>query len=202
MLGDEVRVALGMALERARQERHEFITLEHLLLGLLHDPEASEILAACGANLKKLEAEVAALEHKMGIHGSATCVMVFGADTPARGYLLGNEGDGMRIMFLMMNEARMEVGLQGLCGAAAAYQNALHYAKDRLQGPSIEKFGDATAPRAPIVVHPDVRRMLLWQKVHVETMRGLVYRTALRIDLWHASPDEQVLDQLPGLDHP
>ena len=71
------------------------------------------------------DVRVGKIEHKMGIHGSATCVMVFGADTPARGYLLGNEGDGMRIMFLMMNEARMEVGMQGLCGAAAAYQMAI-----------------------------------------------------------------------------
>jgi alkylation response protein AidB-like acyl-CoA dehydrogenase len=137
------------------------------------------------------DVKVGKIEHKMGIHGSATCVMVFGADTPAKGYLLGNEGDGMRIMFLMMNEARMEVGLQGLCGASAAYQNALHYAKDRLQGSSIERFGDATAPRVPIVVHPDVRRMLMWQKVHVETLRSLVYKTALRIDEWHASEDPE-----------
>lgn len=137
------------------------------------------------------DVKVGKIEHKMGIHGSATCVMVFGADTPARGYLLGNEGDGMRIMFLMMNEARMEVGLQGLCGASAAYQNALHYAKDRLQGSSIERFGDAAAPRVAIVAHPDVRRMLMWQKVHVETLRSLVYKTALRIDEWHASHDAE-----------
>ncbi|MEC7949491.1 MAG: acyl-CoA dehydrogenase [Myxococcota bacterium] len=146
---------------------------------------------AAGNLTGRNDVKVGKIEHKMGIHGSATCVMVFGADRPARGYLLGNEGDGMRIMFLMMNEARMEVGLQGLCGAAAAYQNALHYARERLQGASIENFGDASAPRVPIVVHPDVRRMLLWQKVHVETMRSLVYRTALRLDLWHACSDPE-----------
>ena len=151
-----------------------------------------------GALTTRNDVKVGKIEHKMGIHGSATCVMVFGADTPAKGYLLGNEGDGMRIMFLMMNEARMEVGMQGLCGAAAAYQNALHYAKDRLQGSSIERFGDASAPRVPIVVHPDVRRMLMWQKVHVETMRSLIYRTGLRLDLWHATSDAEEARGLKG----
>jgi alkylation response protein AidB-like acyl-CoA dehydrogenase len=153
---------------------------------------------AAGALTDRNDVKVGKIEHKMGIHGSATCVMVFGADTPAKGYLLGNEGDGMRIMFLMMNEARMEVGMQGLCGASAAYQNALHYAKDRLQGSSIEKFGDASAPRVPIVVHPDVRRMLMWQKVHVETMRSLIYKTGLRIDLWHATEDKEQARALKG----
>ena len=99
----------------------------------------------------------------MGIHGSATCVMVFGADTPARGYLLGNEGDGMRIMFLMMNEARMEVGMQGLCGAAAASERP-PLREGTTPGFEHQRWR-RQRPRVPIVVHPDVRRMLMWQKV-------------------------------------
>ncbi|HCH63125.1 MAG TPA: acyl-CoA dehydrogenase, partial [Deltaproteobacteria bacterium] len=101
------------------------------------------------------------VEEKMGIHGNATCALSFGARQPCRGWLLGEEGQGMKIMFHMMNEARLEVGVQGLSGAASAYQNALSYAKGRIQGQSLEQFGNPEAPQVPIIEHPDVRRMLL-----------------------------------------
>ena len=134
---------------------------------------------------------VAKLEHKMGINGSATCVMVFGGDAPAKGWLLGEEGQGMSIMFHMMNEARIEVAVQSLCGASAAYQNALHYARERIQGVPIASYNDADAKDVAIVQHPDVRRMLMWQKVHVETLRSLLYKAAFRIDLQHSTADKE-----------
>jgi alkylation response protein AidB-like acyl-CoA dehydrogenase len=141
---------------------------------------------------------VAGIEEKMGLHGSATCSLVFGATQPCRGYLIGEECQGIQIMFMMMNEARLEVGFQGLAGAAAAYQNSLHYARERVQGTDIRRFGDPDAPRVTINQHPNVRRMLMWQKVHVETMRSLIYQTTLRIDIAHATGDEQLKAHLEG----
>lgn len=143
-------------------------------------------------------AVVSGIEEKMGLHGSATCSLVFGASGPCTGYLIGEECQGIQIMFMMMNEARLEVGFQGLAGAAAAYQNSLHYARERVQGTDIRKFGDPNAPRVPINQHPDVRRMLMWQKVHVETMRSLIYETALRIDVAHATEDAELKAHLEG----
>jgi len=134
-------------------------------------------------------AYVGKIEHKMGIHGSPTCVVQFGDRAPCKGWLIGKERQGMEIMFLMMNEARLEVGVQGLVGGASAYQYALAYAKDRVQGVSVENFGNAAAPKVTINQHPDVRRMLLWQKVHVETMRSLVYKTGIRIDIMRHATD-------------
>ena len=130
------------------------------------------------------DAWVQSIEEKMGLHGSATTVLAFGVrgDEGARGLLLGEEGQGMPIMFHMMNEARIGVGVQGLSGAAAAYSLSLSYARERVQGTSIDNFKDPEAPRVPIVKHPDVRRMLLWQKVHVETMRSFIYSLAMRLD--------------------
>ena len=136
-------------------------------------------------------AVVGGIEEKMGIHGSATCTLILGADKPCVGYLLGNANEGMRIMFTMMNEARIEVGVQGLAGASAGYQLSVAYAKERVQGTSIKQFGDPNAARVPIIAHPDVRRMLMWQKVHAETMRSLVYSTAHRMDTCERTADPQ-----------
>ncbi len=143
------------------------------------------------------------VEEKMGIHGNATCALSFGARQACKGWLLGEEGQGMKIMFHMMNEARLEVGVQGLSGAAAAHQNALAYAKVRVQGQSIDNFGNADAPQVPIIEHPDVRRMLLWQKVHVDGLRLLIYDVALHLDLWEAAehaetPDKDRIRALKG----
>ncbi len=129
------------------------------------------------------------IEEKMGIHGSATCTMVLGSDGPCRGWLIGEEGQGMKIMFHLMNEARIFAGLQGVSVAAPAYLNSLAYAKDRLQGPDINNFRDPEAPRVPIVIHPDIRRMLMTQKVMIETMRAFLYSTAYKFDYLKAIDD-------------
>jgi alkylation response protein AidB-like acyl-CoA dehydrogenase len=129
------------------------------------------------------------IEEKMGIHGSATCTMALGANGPCKGWILGEEGQGMKIMFHLMNEARIFAGLQGVAVAAPAYLNSLAYAKERLQGPDINNFRDPEAPRVPIAVHPDIRRMLMTQKVMVETMRGFLYSTAAKMDQLHATDD-------------
>jgi alkylation response protein AidB-like acyl-CoA dehydrogenase len=119
----------------------------------------------------------AGIEHKLGIRGSATCQLTFGDNGDCRGWLIGNEGDGMRIMFNMMNEARIDCGVQGMAAVSASYFNALAYAKERLQGSTIENMKDPDAPRAPIVVHPDIRRMLMSMKAYAEGLRVLLLKT-------------------------
>jgi hypothetical protein len=121
-----------------------------------------------------------ALEHKMGIHGSATCVMNF---DDAQGWLIGEPNKGLMAMFTMMNTARLAVGLQGLGLSDRAYQNALRYARDRLQMRSLSgaKFPDK--PADPIIVHPDVRRMLLTQKALIEGGRLIGYHAASLVDI-------------------
>lgn len=120
----------------------------------------------------------AAVEKKLGIHGSATCALNFGEKEDCVGYILGEENIGMKIMFKMMNEARLAVGTQGLALASGAYMHALRYAVDRVQGPHIMAMKDPDAPKAPIIDHPDIRRTLLWMKSVVEGMRSLIYFAA------------------------
>ncbi|MGC6509723.1 MAG: acyl-CoA dehydrogenase [Myxococcota bacterium] len=141
---------------------------------------------------------VSGIEEKMGIHGSATCTLALGADRKCVGYLLGNEQQGIEIMFHMMNEARLEVGVQGLSGASAAYQYAKHYAKERIQGTDIRKFGQKDAPKVAINKHPDVRRMLMNQKVLVETMRSFIYTVAHQIDTYLHTDDPTLKRNLKG----
>ena len=126
------------------------------------------------------------IEHKMGIKASATCVLNF---DNATGWLVGEQHKGMRAMFVMMNGARLAVGLQGLGLSEVAYQNALAYAKDRLQGRSLTGPKNPTGPADPIIVHPDVRKGLLRIKAFNEGMRSLAYWVGIRIDLEHAHPD-------------
>jgi len=134
----------------------------------------------------------AGIEHKMGIKASATCTLNFGEDGPCRGYLLGEEENkGMRQMFQMMNEARITTGLQGIALAAAAYENAVLYSQERIQGVDIKSMKDPDAPRVPIIKHADVRRMLITQKSFVEGMRAFAYRLAMYEDLAHEHPDEE-----------
>jgi hypothetical protein len=135
----------------------------------------------------------------MGIHGSPTCTLALGGEKPCVGYLMGAEGQGMEIMFHMMNEARIGVGIQGLAGAAAAYNYALAYAKERIQGTDVAEMKDADAPRIPIVQHPDVRRMLMTQRVLVETMRSLLYSEAQRFDRATQMSDPAEAEHLLGL---
>ncbi|WP_295809328.1 acyl-CoA dehydrogenase C-terminal domain-containing protein [uncultured Nitratireductor sp.] len=141
--------------------------------GALGDPNA----VSCGA-----------IEEKMGIHGNATCVMNY---DEATGYLLGEENGGLKAMFTMMNEARLGVGLQGHAVGEAAYQGAVEYARERLQGRSL------TGPKAPekkadpIIVHPDVRRNLMTIRAFNEAGRALILWTALKSDIVHLSKDEK-----------
>jgi alkylation response protein AidB-like acyl-CoA dehydrogenase len=122
---------------------------------------------------------VGSIEHKMGIHGNATCVMNYDGAT---GYLLGDLYKGMRAMFTMMNEARLGVGLQGYAVAEAAYQNALAYAKDRLQGRAVTGAENPSGPADPLIVHPDIRRNLMDQKSFVEGARAFTFWGAHLID--------------------
>ncbi|MCU0539961.1 MAG: acyl-CoA dehydrogenase [Desulfobacterales bacterium] len=115
------------------------------------------------------------IEEKMGIHGNATCSLALGGKGNCRGTLLGEENKGMRAMFLMMNEARLLVGTQGLGCASPAYLYAVNYARERIQGRHLLKSFDKAAPSVPIIQHPDVRRMLLTMKVFVEGARSLLY---------------------------
>jgi acyl-CoA dehydrogenase len=126
------------------------------------------------------------IEEKMGIHGNSTCVMNY---DDATGFLIGEENRGINAMFTMMNEARLGVGVQGLAVSEVAYQNAAVYARDRLQGRSISgaKFPDK--PADPIIVHPDVRRMLMTMRAFNEAARALVLWTALMGDVTHRSDD-------------
>ena len=129
------------------------------------------------------------LEHKMGIKGSATAVMNF---EDAQGWLVGQPNAGMRAMFTMMNEARLMVGMQGLGIAEMAYQESLGFALERLQGRSLTGPKNATGPADPIIVHPDVRRMLMRQKVLNEGMRALALFAGHQLDLSVAHPDAAV----------
>ncbi len=133
---------------------------------------------------------VVGIEHKMGINGSATCTLALGADRPCKGYILGQPGDGIRIMFHMMNDARIKVGIQGLGSAAAAYQNALSYARERVQGVGLKDMRNPEAAPVAIVQHPDVRRMLMQMKVATETMRSMLYTNGLRHTLSLLPTDE------------
>lgn len=137
----------------------------------------------------------AGIEHKMGIHASATCVMQFGEEDKCRGILIGEECEGMRQMFHMMNHARLGVGLQGLALASQAYLYALDYAKERIQGTDIEQMKDPNAQRVPITKHPDVRRMLMWQKAAVESSRALLYTASYYSDVADHHPDEKAREQ-------
>jgi alkylation response protein AidB-like acyl-CoA dehydrogenase len=123
------------------------------------------------------------VEKKMGFHAGPTCALSFGDEDPCTGYLLGGIGQGMKIMFQMMNEERIFCGLQGLASSSAAYHHALSYARERLQGAHYSRFLDPEAPAVPIMEHPDVKRMLLWMKAYVEGMRMFTYYLAWNIDM-------------------
>jgi acyl-CoA dehydrogenase len=126
------------------------------------------------------------IEHKMGIHGNSTCVMNYDSAT---GWLIGEENKGMQGMFVMMNEARLGVAVQGLAQSEVAYQNAVAYARDRLQGRSLTGAKAPDKPADPIIVHPDVRRTLLTIRAFNEAARAMVVWTALKSDVAHRSSD-------------
>jgi len=130
--------------------------------------------------------ETVSLEDKLGIHGSSTAVLAFDNSVA---YLIGEENQGMRYMFTMMNNARLQVGLQGVSVAERAYQAALEYAQERKQGRAI---GTPKGETSFIIEHPDVRRMLMLMKSQIEAARCLVFKTAEAIDVGHHHPDESV----------
>lgn len=129
-----------------------------------------------------------ALEHKMGIHGNATCVMNFDGAT---GFLLGEANRGLNHMFTFMNRARIGTAIQGLCHTELGYQKSLAYAKDRLQMRSLAGPKNPDGPADPIIVHPDVRRMLLTQKAFAEGHRMLIYFAAMQLDIENVSEDAE-----------
>jgi alkylation response protein AidB-like acyl-CoA dehydrogenase len=126
------------------------------------------------------------IEHKLGIHASPTCVLAYGDERGAIGYLIGEENRGLEYMFIMMNHARLGVGLEGVALAERAYQHALEYAKTRVQGRAIgQKSGD----RVTIIHHPDMRRMLMTMKAQTEAMRALAYTASAALDISGHHPD-------------
>ena len=136
------------------------------------------------------------IEHKMGIHGNSTCVLNYDG---AKGWLVGEENKGLAAMFVMMNAARLGVGIQGLAQAEVAYQNAVAYALDRRQGRALTGPADPEAKADPIFVHPDVRRMLMDAKVFTEGMRALCLWGALLVDLSHKAPTAEEREQADAL---
>jgi alkylation response protein AidB-like acyl-CoA dehydrogenase len=137
---------------------------------------------------KRNGAKCASIEHKLGIHASPTAVMVY---DKAVGYVVGEENRGLEYMFIMMNAARFAVGLEGVAIAERAFQRALAFAKDRVQGRDLVQGGKAV----PIIRHPDVRRMLMLMKSQTEAMRALAYTTASAMDYAHRHPDAETRKQ-------
>lgn len=135
------------------------------------------------------------IEHKLGIHGSATCTLAYGDNDGAIGYLVGEPNKGLMHMFTMMNEARLKVGIQGLAVSERAYQAALEYAKERVQGFPMK--GTRGGERVPIINHPDVRRMLMAMKSQIEAMRAFNYTIAKHMDMaaHHPDPEQKKANQ-------
>jgi len=132
------------------------------------------------------------LEKKMGIKASTTCELTFGVDEPCVGHLVGNAHDGIRQMFRVIERARMLIGTKATATLSTGYLNSLEYAKERVQGPDLTQMMDKTAPRVAIIRHPDVRRMLMLQKSHVEGLRALLYYTAWVQDQKERFPDDDL----------
>ncbi len=145
------------------------------------------LVDADGALGPRNDVRCASIEHKLGIHGSPTAMMLFGEKDGAVGYLVGAENRGLEYMFIMMNEARFSVGLQGLSISARAYQHALEYAQERVQG---KAAGEDGSLGTTIIRHPDVRRLLLSMKSRVDAMRALALYVALQKDVAHANEIE------------
>jgi alkylation response protein AidB-like acyl-CoA dehydrogenase len=137
------------------------------------------------------------IEHKMGIHGSPTCSMTLGGKGQCRGTLLGEENKGMRAMFVMMNEARLHVGMQGFACAGASYLNALNYAKERIQGAALT--APKGSPGVPIIGHPDIRRILLTMKTFSEGMRSLLFYVGFLEDMISTSGNDADKARYQGL---
>ena len=170
----------------------------HIVLARLPDaPEGTKgislfivpkfVPAADGSVGERNAVACGSLEHKMGIHGNATCVMNFDG---AKGFLIGPPNRGLNCMFTFMNTARIGTAIQGLAHAEVGYQKSLEYARDRLQMRSLSGIKNESGPADPIIVHPDVRRMLLTQKAFAEGGRMLIYYTSQLLDIEHYSSDD------------
>ncbi len=146
------------------------------------------LLNADGSPGERNDARAHSLEHKLGIHASPTCTMVYGDEGGAVGYLVGEENRGMACMFTMMNEARLAVGLQGVAIAETATQQAMQYARERRQG---RAAGTPATQSAPIAAHPDVRRMLMTMRGLTRAARAICYATAVAIDRSRAAANER-----------
>jgi len=133
----------------------------------------------------------ASIEHKLGIHASPTCVMIYGDNGGATGYLVGEENRGLAAMFVMMNSARLSVGLQGVAIGDRAFQHALHYAHERKQG----RAPNAPEAMSPIAEHPNVQRKLLTMKSQVQAARGICHLTGVAIDLSRHAASKEARDQ-------
>ena len=185
----------------------------HLVLARLPDAPAGTrgislflvpkfLLDADGAPGERNDVFCQSVEHKLGIHGSPTCVMIYGdghggREPGAVGYLIGEENRGLACMFTMMNNARLNVGIQGVAVAEAAYQHALGYARERRQGKAPGASGEGMSP---IIDHPDVARMLLTMKSQIQSARAICYSCAHAIDLSHAEgQDAKVWSERAGL---
>ena len=170
----------------------------HLVLARLPDaPEGTKgislfivpkfLVNADGTLGERNDVTCAGIEHKLGINANPTCTLNYGERAGALGELVGEANRGLEYMFVMMNAARFSVGVQGLAIADRAYQSALAYAKERVQGRDVT----SRSPQAVAIInHPDVRRMLMTMKAQVEAMRALAYVTAASLDLQHKAPDE------------
>jgi acyl-CoA dehydrogenase len=177
---------------------HDFTdNIIHLVLARLPDaPEGVRgislflvpkmLVNADGSLGARNDVRCVSLEHKLGIHASPTAVMAYGDGDGAIGYLLGEANRGLEYMFIMMNQERFGVGVQGVAISDRAYQQALEYARGRVQG---TETGVRGGPRVPILRHPDVRRMLLSMKAETEAMRALAYVAAAAMDVGHRHPD-------------
>jgi acyl-CoA dehydrogenase len=174
----------------------------HLVLARLPDaPEGTKgismfivpkfLVKPDGSLGERNDVHCASIEHKLGINANPTCTLNYGEKTGgAIGYLVGEPNRGLEYMFIMMNAARFSVGVQGLAIADRAYQSALAYAKERVQGRDIKDFAVRGAQPVAIFNHPDVRRMLMTMKAQVEAMRALAYVTASALDHSNKNPDE------------
>ncbi len=149
------------------------------------------LVNADGSLGKRNDIECAGIEHKMGINASATGTLAIGDNGRCVGFMLGEQRRGMNVMFLMMNEARISVGMQGLAISSTAYMHAITYARNRVQGAHVTKMMDKNPASVTIINHPDVKRMLLWMKSYVEGMRMIAYYLAYNVDLEHVLDEKE-----------
>jgi len=139
------------------------------------------------------------LEHKMGIRGSTTTELTMGMNEPCVGYLVGNVHEGIRQMFLVIEDARMMIGVKSAATLSTGYLNALEYARERIQSPDMTQMADKTAPKVEIIRHPDVRRMLMLQKAYSEGLRALWMYAAMTLDKMRLDPDDKYWAKLNDL---